>query len=46
MLEEFSWTSYIRKFETEHLSDEELKQMVKELDVEVQRVCFEYGIHN
>jgi hypothetical protein len=46
MLENYTWTSYIRKQDTEHLSDEEIKQMTTELSSAVSRICFEYGIHN
>jgi hypothetical protein len=46
MLENYTWTSYIRKQDTEHLSDEEIKQMVTELNSAVGSICFEYGIHN
>jgi len=46
MLENYVWTSYIRKADAQHLSDEELKQMVSELTMAVQSVCFAHGIHN
>ena len=46
MLENYTWTSYIRKQDTQHLSDEEIKQMTTELSSAVSRICFEYGIHN
>ena len=46
MLEEFNWTCYIRKQDTEHLSDKEIEQMKTELSSAVSKICFEYGIHN
>jgi hypothetical protein len=46
MLEDYDWTSYISKRDTKHLSDEETKQMITELNSAVGRICFEYGIHN
>lgn len=46
MLEEYAWTSYIRKSDTQSLSDDELKQMVSELNMAVQAICFTHGIHN
>jgi hypothetical protein len=46
MLENYAWTSYIRKADVQHLSDEELKQMTSELTMAVQAICFTHGIHN
>ena len=46
MLEDYDWTSYISKRDTKHLSDEQVKEMVKELNSAVVSICFEYGIHN
>jgi hypothetical protein len=46
MLEEYVWTSFIRKSEVENLSQEEIKEMVSELSLAVQSVCFAHGIHN
>jgi len=46
MLEDYDWTSYISKRQTKHLSDEQVKEMVRKLTSAVQKVCWEYGIHN
>jgi hypothetical protein len=43
---DYAWTSFIRKADTKHLSEEELKQMVSELTMAVASVCFAHGIHN
>jgi hypothetical protein len=47
MLEnDYIWTCFIRKADTKHLSDEELKEMKSELQMAVQAICFTHGIHN
>lgn len=42
----YVWTCFIRKADTNHLSDDELKEMTAELQMAVASVCFAHGIHN
>ncbi len=46
MVEEYVWTSFIRKSDVNNLSESEIKEMVMELSLAVQSVCYAHGIHN
>lgn len=44
--DEVLWEAKLRKFEVGDMNDEEIKTLQSELNRAIQRVLWEYGIHN
>jgi len=46
MSDKYVWSSFIREADVKNLPEQEILEMVSELIMAVQSICYAHGIHN